>query len=142
MSARRGVRAVHAAAALAAGALLVGGAHSGVPAAAGAVAESAFPERLLLTADEWDLTVSRTKLAPGPVIVELYNRGEDPHDVRIKRRGSRKRVGIPETPSGGLSRIETKLRPESRYRLWCSLPAHRELGMKAKLRTTAGSSRG
>jgi hypothetical protein len=93
------------------------------------------PERLLLTADEWDLTVSRTRLPPGPAIVELYNRGEDPHDVRIKRRGARKVVAIPETPSRDLSRIETSLRPRSRYRLWCSLEGHRELGMYAEFRT-------
>lgn len=98
-------------------------------------AEPVTPERLLLTADEWDITVSRTKLAPGPAIVELYNRGEDPHDVRIKRRGSKRVVAIPETPPQELSRIETTLRPRSRYRLWCSLEGHRELGMEAELRT-------
>jgi hypothetical protein len=108
--------------------------------ASGAGATPAVPERLLLTADEWDLTVSRTRLAPGPAIVELYNRGEDPHDVRIERRGVERRgskrvVAIPETPSQELSRIETTLRPNSRYVLWCSLEGHRELGMEAELRT-------
>jgi hypothetical protein len=100
-----------------------------------AAAAPPVPERLLLTADEWDLTVSRTTLAPGPAVIELYNRGEDPHDVRIKRRGSKEVIAIPETPSQELSRIETSLRPSSRYRLWCSLEGHRELGMEAELRT-------
>jgi hypothetical protein len=95
-----------------------------------------YPERLLLTADEWDLTVSRAKLRPGPAIVELYNRGEDPHDVRVKRRGSKGFVAIPETAPGGLTRIQTGFRPGSRYRLWCSLEGHREQGMEAELRTS------
>jgi len=104
-------------------------------AAATAAGSPVVPERLLLTASEWDLTVSSTRPDPGPAIVELYNRGEDPHDVRIKRRGSKRVVAIPETPSQQLSRIETTLRPKSRYRLWCSLEGHRELGMEAELRT-------
>ena len=106
--------------------------------AATAAAAPAYPERLLLTADEWDLTVSRTKLAPGEAIVELYNRGEDPHDVRIKRRGSKKIVAIPETPSQELARIETSFRPDSRYLLWCSLDGHRKAGMQARIRTGRG----
>ena len=56
--------------------------------------------------------------------------------ARPPRRGSGKVVAIPETPSEELSWIETTLRPSSRYRLWCSLAGHRELGMEAKLRTT------
>jgi hypothetical protein len=116
-------------AALAAGVLTL----AAVASAAGA--PPAVPERLLLTADEWDLTISRARLAPGPAIVELYNRGEDPHDVRIKRRGSKRVVAIPETPSQELTRIETSLRQRSRYVLWCSLEGHRELGMEAELRT-------
>jgi hypothetical protein len=55
--------------------------------------------------------------------------------VRIRRRGSDRVVAIPETPSQELSRIETSLRPRSRYRLWCSLEGHREAGMKAEVRT-------
>lgn len=100
-----------------------------------ATAAPVVPERLLLTADEWYLTVSRTKLDPGPAIIELYNRGEDPHDVRIKRRGSKRVIEIPETPSQELTRIEASLRPESRYLLWCSLEGHRDAGMEARIRT-------
>jgi hypothetical protein len=120
---RRGLATLGASALVAAGAVSAAG------------AAPAVPERLLLTADEWDLTVSRTRLGPGPAIVELYNRGEDPHDVRIKRRGSKRIVAIPETPSQELARIETSFRPDSRYRLWCSLEGHRAAGMEAELRT-------
>jgi hypothetical protein len=102
---------------------------------AAAPGEPAYPSRMLVTADEWDLTLSRTKLDPGPSIVELYNRGEDAHDVKIKRRGSKRVVAIPETGSEETTRVQTTFRPDSRYVLWCSLPDHRDAGMEAELRT-------
>jgi hypothetical protein len=98
----------------------------------------AYPSRMLITADEWNLALSRTKLVPGPSIVELHNRGEDAHDVKIKRRGSKKVVAIPETGSEQTTRVQTSFRPGSRYVLWCSLPDHREAGMEAELRTGKG----
>jgi hypothetical protein len=107
-----------------------------VPASSTATVE--YPERLLITADEWDLALSRTKLDPGNAIFELHNRGEDAHDVKIKRRGHRNVAAIPETGSGETTRIETTLRRDSRYVLWCSLEGHRGLGMEAELRTAKG----
>jgi hypothetical protein len=102
---------------------------------ASAPGQPAYPSRMLVTADEWNLTLSRTKLDPGPSIVELYNRGEDAHDVKIKRRGSKKVVAIPETGSEQTTRVQTAFLPDSRYVLWCSLPEHRDAGMEAELRT-------
>ena len=98
--------------------------------------EQQFPSRLLITADEWSLTLSRTKIAPGDSIVELFNRGEDAHDVRIKRGGRSNYVPIPETGSEQGNRIETRFKAGKRYVLWCSLEGHRELGMEAELRAT------
>jgi hypothetical protein len=96
--------------------------------------EPQFPSRLLITADEWNLALSRTKIAPGDSIVELYNRGEDAHDVRIKRSGRSNYVPIPETASEQSNRIQTRFKAGKRYVLWCSLEGHRELGMEAELR--------
>ena len=96
--------------------------------------EPQFPSRLLVTADEWSLALSRTKIAPGDSIVELYNRGEDAHDVRIKRSGRSSYVPIPETGSEQSNRIRTRFKAGKRYVLWCSLEGHRELGMEAELR--------
>jgi hypothetical protein len=96
--------------------------------------EPQFPTRLLVTADEWSLALSRAKIAPGDSIVELYNRGEDAHDVRIKRAGRAKYVPIPETGSEQSNRIETRFKGGKRYVLWCSLEGHRKLGMEAALR--------
>ena len=107
-----------------------------VPASGMAQDAPTYPSRMLITADEWSLSLSRTKLDPGPSIVELHNRGEDAHDVKIKRRGSRKVFAIPETGSEQTTRVQTSFRADSRYVLWCSLPDHRDAGMEAELRTT------
>jgi hypothetical protein len=96
------------------------------------------PARLLVTSEEWRLTMSRARVAAGPIVIQLDNRGEDPHDLRLRRLNRRgRRVGrtiaVPETPPGGLSEIEDGLR-RGRWRLWCSLPGHRAAGMRATLR--------
>ena len=46
---------------------------------------------------------------------------------------ARRTFAIPETRSDGLAELEVRL-PAGRYRLWCSLPGHRALGMRATLR--------
>jgi plastocyanin len=103
-----------------------------------APAADAAPARMLLTADEWMLLSSRQQLRAGRVEVQLYNRGEDAHDVaarRFNRRGER--IGqtkrIRETRPGELGEATWRLRPGT-YRLWCTLPAHEALGMRASLR--------
>ncbi len=108
----------------------------------GVGATSSAPSRLLVTASEWRLTLSRAAVRPGPALIQLQNIGEDAHDLRARRiRRSRVAGGStrvpamasPETPSGELSEVEVSLRP-GRYRLWCSLPGHRQAGMQATLR--------
>ena len=83
--------------------------------------------RLLVTAREFSLTLSRPSLPAGPALVELVNRGEDPHDLRIGAAGS-----IAETPSGELGSARVTLAAGA-YELYCSLPGHAGLGMKATL---------
>jgi hypothetical protein len=67
--------------------------------------------RMLVTADEWTLVSSRQRITAGKLEMQLYNRGEDGHDLAAGRRG-----------------------PSGRYRLWCDLPGHRAAGMRASLR--------
>jgi hypothetical protein len=114
----------------------------GLPASAGAgasspAAESAkrLPSRMLVTASEWSYVLSRTKLRPGPAIIELYNRGEDPHNLRIRRADGKGRIGrIGKAGADEGARLEFRLKRGRRYRLWCSLPTHRKRGMKATLK--------
>ena len=103
-----------------------------------APAAGAAPARMLVTADEWMLLSSRQTVKAGRVQVQLYNRGEDAHDIaarRVNRLGER--VGrtwrIRETRSGELGEATWRLR-SGRYRLWCTLRAHEAAGMRASLR--------
>jgi hypothetical protein len=86
------------------------------------------PARLLVQSTEFHLALSRTRLRAGIAVIELSNRGEDPHDLRIRGR----RGGVRETVAGGLGQWRTHLRP-GRYVLYCSLPGHERLGMRAVL---------
>jgi len=94
------------------------------------------PSRLLVTAREFSFTLSRPKLDRGPAIVELYNFGEDPHDLRIQRAGSMRVYRYGETLPGASTRLALNLRRASMYRLWCSLEGHAELGMSTRLRVS------
>jgi hypothetical protein len=103
-----------------------------VIAAAPGQAERA-PSRLLVTGYEYSLVLSRLTLRRGPALIQFLNRGEDAHDLRLRRIGSAHTVSVPEVRPGGLVELDTRLRG-GRYRLWCSLPEHRALGMRALLR--------
>jgi hypothetical protein len=118
-------------AALAAGlaVLSIGGA-----AAAQARVPTRAPSRLMVSGDEFSLMLSRGTVRRGPAVIQFVNRGEDPHDLRLARTGfsATRMVSAPEVRPGGLVELETRL-STGRYRLWCSLPGHRERGMRAVL---------
>lgn len=96
--------------------------------ATAAPAEARAPARLLVEAREFNLALSRPALEAGPAIIQLANRGEDPHDLRLARAGT-----VPETLPGEVGEWEGTLR-RGRYTLSCSLPGHRTAGMRATLR--------
>jgi hypothetical protein len=102
-------------------------------------APAATPSRLLVSADEYRLTLSRERLAAGRAIVQLLNRGEDDHDLRLRRivsgRSPAEAVRLEVAAPGKLVERTVRLR-RGRYRLWCSLPGHRRLGMRALLRVS------
>jgi hypothetical protein len=101
-------------------------------------ATAAAPSRLLVGGDEFRLTLSRASVKPGRVLIQLQNRGEDDHDLRLQRITSKSNPPVARwavTPPGELTELTVRL-SRGRYRLWCSLPGHRELGMKATLRVS------
>ena len=117
------------------GALLATVAALLAPAAAPA---EAAPARMLVTADEWSLVLSRRKVKAGVVELQLYNRGEDAHDLaarRIARDGERvgRTFRVRETRPGDLGEATWRLN-SGKYSLWCTLPGHRAAGMRATLR--------
>jgi hypothetical protein len=98
----------------------------------------AAPSRLLVGGSEFRLTLSRATVKPGRVLIQLQNRGEDDHDLRLQRITSKPNPPVARwavTKPGDLSELNLQLR-RGRYRLWCSLPGHRELGMRATLRVS------
>jgi hypothetical protein len=125
---RRFVLAITSAAALAA--------CLGVAADAKTAAKHKSPARMLVYAQEWSLWPSRSKLPPGKVIVQLWNRGEDAHDLRIRRllgaRMTGPTQGVAVTVSGDLHQATWKLSP-GRYMLYCSMPGHYARGMHTVL---------
>ncbi len=94
------------------------------------------PGRLLVYAQEWSLWPSRVSVPAGPVLVQLWNRGQDPHDVRIRalHRGQMtgRIQGVPVTASGRVSSAGWRLAAGT-YELYCSLAGHRHAGMRTRL---------
>ena len=77
--------------------------------------------------------LSRTKVDPGPAIIQYTNTGEDPHDLKLKRRRAPRIFAIGQLKPGQLGELTPILKADSKYVLWCSLDGHRESGMEAVL---------
>ena len=91
------------------------------------------PGRLGVSATEFHLTLSRASVKAGRVTIQLQNEGEDVHDLRLRRIGGTRTYSFPVTSPGGRSTVTVRMLP-GRYRLWCSLANHAQLGMRAVLR--------
>jgi len=70
--------------------------------------------------------------------LEAVNRGEDPHDVAIRRVGGRRLATTGLLRPGGVGRLRVRLKP-GRYVLYCTIGAgtplsHELLGMRDALR--------
>jgi uncharacterized cupredoxin-like copper-binding protein len=99
------------------------------------------PAHLLVYAQEWSLWPSRTSLPAGTAIVELWNRGQDAHDLRIRRLNARGQMTGPVrgavriTLPGQVSQATWHL-SAGRYEIYCSMPGHLKMGMHARLTVT------
>ena len=89
-----------------------------------------------VSAQEFSYSLSRSKVVAGPAIVELYNLGQDPHDLRMQRIGGGRLWKTPLVYPGDYYDLSAKLVP-GKYRLWCSIANHRQLGMEATLTVVA-----
>jgi hypothetical protein len=91
------------------------------------------PARVQVVAQEFRYSLSRPTVKAGCVIVELVNRGQDTHDLDLRRVGGTHVFRFPSVQPGRVVDRELKLRP-GRYLLWCAIADHRERGMHAVLR--------
>ncbi len=95
------------------------------------------PARMLVYTQEWSVWSSRGSVPAGGVSVQLWNRGQDAHDLRVARLGAHGALGhvlgaVRKTGSGGITSASWHLRAGV-YELYCSLPGHRAHGMHARL---------
>jgi hypothetical protein len=96
-----------------------------------APAQAKAPARMLVEAREYHFVLSRTVLHAGPAIIQLADRGEDPHDLRLVRVGSATAArSIPQVLPGGVGEWRGTL-SRGRWKLYCTLPGHAKLGMRA-----------
>ncbi|MFL5964820.1 MAG: plastocyanin/azurin family copper-binding protein [Gaiellaceae bacterium] len=92
----------------------------------------AAPARLQVVAKEFSFTLSRLNLKAGPAVIELANFGQDPHNLRLQRAGSRQIAGIGAVGPGERGELSLRLL-RGRYSFWCSVANHRKLGMRVTL---------
>ena len=104
---------------------------------AAAAARKHAPAHLLINAQEWSLWPSRTSLPSGRVVVQLWNRGQDAHDLHVRRVARGRMVGraqaAPVTLSGAVTQASWALR-SGLYELYCSMPGHLARGMHVLVR--------
>jgi plastocyanin len=106
---------------------------AGLAAGDGPAAASRYGKAVQVNASEFHFLLSRSRLSPGTIRVELNNRGEDPHNL-VVRSTTRKAVYRWDdvAPGEAVARF-IKLRP-GRWNLICALPGHKDLGMISKFR--------
>jgi hypothetical protein len=89
--------------------------------------------RLQTTAREFSLQLSRPAIVAGPLILELVNRGEDPHDLHVRpAAGGADVLALAQTAPSGVKDATGTLAAGT-YTLYCSLPGHEAAGMHATL---------
>ena len=104
----------------------------GIVAVASGEARPVTVSRLFVSAKEWSLIASRQAMKPGAARIQLYNAGEDAHDLRLRRIGGKRTLALGGTAPGDVTEIRAVLRSGT-WRLWCSLPGHAKAGMRATL---------
>lgn len=96
-------------------------------------AAAASASRLQVTQVEYRLLLSRGVVKAGSLSLEALDRGMDPHDLRMRALSSGRELVTPELTSGRRWDGVVNVKPGV-YHLWCSLPEHAKLGMRATLR--------
>jgi hypothetical protein len=88
---------------------------------------------------EWRIALYRPSIPAGLVKFNVRNFGEDGHDFVVRNARGVTRARLPEIPSGETASVTARLRRPGRFTVYCSLPGHLALGMRAVLRVTRRS---
>jgi hypothetical protein len=87
---------------------------------------------------EWRIALYRPWVPAGLVKFNVRNFGEDGHDFVVRNRRGVVRARLPEIRAGETASVTARLRRPGRFTVYCSLPGHLELGMRAVLRVRRG----
>jgi hypothetical protein len=104
-------------------------------------AAAARPTAVGVGEREWRIALYRPWVPAGLVKFNVRNFGEDGHDFVVRNRRGIVRARLPELDAGATASVTARLMRRGRYRVYCSLPGHVELGMRAVLRVSARRSR-
>ena len=89
------------------------------------------PTALGVTEDEYHTLLSRSAACAGPILVQLRNTGEDPHNLAIQDVGTGTTVATwADLGPGGVNSKHLTLAAGT-YKLYCTIPTHEEKGMHA-----------
>lgn len=100
-----------------------------------------LPHNLTVDEREWSVTPSERVVAAGTVRLQVYDRGEDAHNLTIQgpvtSSGDGRIRGQVWLKSGGAATMVAKLRPGT-YKLYCSMfmgtpQSHEMLGMLSRI---------
>jgi uncharacterized cupredoxin-like copper-binding protein len=107
---------------------------------AGVVAHaSASKTTIRVTEREYKIGVSATHAAAGPVRFEIKNTGKLAHAVSIRGVGVKTRTKLIQPGKTGVLLVTLK---SGAYSIWCPVPGHAALGMKAKVTVPAAAGGG
>lgn len=111
---------------------LAGAAVAGMVAHAGATTKT-----VKVTEREYHISLSTKKSAAGPVRFVIKNTGHLPHALAVTGPGVSKRT---HAIRPGKSATLTVTLKNGTYTIWCPMPGHAALGMKATFKAGAASS--
>jgi hypothetical protein len=104
---------------------------------AGPAAAAARPTAVGVGEREWRIALYRPWVPAGLVKFNVKNFGEDGHDFVVRNPRGRTRARLPEIGAGDTATVTGRLMRPGRYTVYCSLPGHVALGMRAVLKVRA-----
>ena len=90
--------------------------------------------RVTLVMDDFRFAPQRVRVRPGPLRLEVRNAGRLPHALRLERAGTGGEAGrILTRKPGATGVLEVAKVNRGRYRYYCPLSHHDDLGMHGEL---------